>query len=30
VIGPTYIAYWPLAGAVGVTVTLAKERQHPY
>ncbi|HEX2471631.1 MAG TPA: hypothetical protein VFZ67_03025 [Nitrososphaera sp.] len=29
VIGPAYIAYWPIAGTVAVAITLTKECQHP-
>lgn len=28
-IGPAYIAYWPIARTVIVAVTLTKECQHP-
>ncbi|MDP8887981.1 MAG: hypothetical protein M3M91_09315 [Thermoproteota archaeon] len=29
VIGSAYIPYWPIAGAVAMAITLAKECQHP-
>ncbi|MDQ3970010.1 MAG: hypothetical protein M3275_16625 [Thermoproteota archaeon] len=29
VIGPAYIAYWPIARTVAVAITLTKECQHP-
>ncbi|HZA99474.1 MAG TPA: hypothetical protein VE308_00475 [Nitrososphaera sp.] len=29
VIRPAFVAYWPIAGTVAVTITFTKECQHP-